>query len=75
MVLCPGEASGQDRHGPFHHRPHNSMGERDWRSGDWGKQLENDRTEVRTIMLVSAYFGETRNIFLEEKELIFKASA
>ena len=51
------------------------MGERDWRSGDWGKQLENDRTEVRTIMLVSAYFGETRNIFLEEKELIFKASA
>ena len=51
------------------------MGERDWRSGNWGKQLENDRTEVRTIMLVSAYFGETRNISLEEKELIFKASA
>jgi len=75
MVLCPGEASGQDRHGPFLHRPHNSMGERDWGSGDWGKQLGNDRTEVRTMMLVSGYFGETRNIFLEEKQLIFKASA
>lgn len=51
------------------------MGERDWGSGDWGKQLGNDRTEVRTMMLVSGYFGETRNIFLEEKQLIFKASA
>ena len=47
MVLCPGEASGQDRHGLFLHRPHNSMGGRgrDWESGDWGKQLGNDRSE------------------------------
>ena len=74
MVLCSGEASGQDRHGPFLCRPHNPMGGRDWWSGDRGKQLGNDRTEVRTMMLVSANFGETRNIFLEKKQLIFKAS-